>query len=418
NGHLCTLRYIGPLDAWPNFTAYGVEWDDPSRGKHDGEHDGKKLFECRVEGSGSFLKSTKRFDKLSTFVEVVNDLYVNGEKLTNAVGGDLISIGSKVLEKVGFDKDINLMRLENISVSQRGVTDISYFYDLHIGKKHNAILAEALRQDKEKIQKLGLTNLKSLDLGYNLISDFSYVSHLISVFEETLESIILNGNRFEISFQIDDLRKSFENIHHLSLSATLVTNEDLQLLGHLFPKVKSLNLSMNQLQLEEIINLSHWTSLEMLDLSYNKLTATKLNQARLPSSLRKLNLSNNHIADRLLLPVSIMNNLLDLNISYNLISDWKCVEYLGCVNSELKNLRINNNPIYTRALAEQNSNTLPLKASVGIIALERLNGRAITPLDKQDAELYFISKVSNRFIRIEDFDPLNSNRWKELAAKY
>ena len=26
---------------------YGIEWDDPDRGKHDGTHEGVKYFECR-----------------------------------------------------------------------------------------------------------------------------------------------------------------------------------------------------------------------------------------------------------------------------------------------------------------------------------------------------------------------------------
>ena len=26
---------------------YGIDWDDPDRGKHDGTHEGIKYFECR-----------------------------------------------------------------------------------------------------------------------------------------------------------------------------------------------------------------------------------------------------------------------------------------------------------------------------------------------------------------------------------
>ena len=38
-----TIRFIGPVDSskgeW-----LGVEWDDPTRGKHDGSHNGKRYF--------------------------------------------------------------------------------------------------------------------------------------------------------------------------------------------------------------------------------------------------------------------------------------------------------------------------------------------------------------------------------------
>ena len=63
----------------------GVEWDDQSRGKHDGVHDGVKYFTCRsvslshhyiiitsycsVPGSGSFVRRRK-IDFGESFVEV------------------------------------------------------------------------------------------------------------------------------------------------------------------------------------------------------------------------------------------------------------------------------------------------------------------------------------------------------------
>lgn len=45
DGVVCTVRYVGQVagttGAW-----LGVEWDDPTRGKHDGSHKGVKYFEC------------------------------------------------------------------------------------------------------------------------------------------------------------------------------------------------------------------------------------------------------------------------------------------------------------------------------------------------------------------------------------
>jgi len=42
----CTVRYIGPV-ADKNGEWLGVEWDDASRGKHDGTHNGTSYFRCR-----------------------------------------------------------------------------------------------------------------------------------------------------------------------------------------------------------------------------------------------------------------------------------------------------------------------------------------------------------------------------------
>lgn len=46
NGALCTIRYIGEVSGTTG-TWLGVEWDDPSRGKHDGSHKGTRYFECK-----------------------------------------------------------------------------------------------------------------------------------------------------------------------------------------------------------------------------------------------------------------------------------------------------------------------------------------------------------------------------------
>lgn len=46
NSELCTVKYIGPIPQW-SVTAYGVEWDDPERGKHDGTLAGKRYFMCK-----------------------------------------------------------------------------------------------------------------------------------------------------------------------------------------------------------------------------------------------------------------------------------------------------------------------------------------------------------------------------------
>jgi len=45
-GELCTVRYVGDV-AGTSGTWLGVEWDDPSRGKHDGAHKGVRYFACR-----------------------------------------------------------------------------------------------------------------------------------------------------------------------------------------------------------------------------------------------------------------------------------------------------------------------------------------------------------------------------------
>jgi dynactin complex subunit len=46
DGRLCTVRYYGEVQGTKG-EWLGVEWDDPTRGKHAGEHQGVKYFECK-----------------------------------------------------------------------------------------------------------------------------------------------------------------------------------------------------------------------------------------------------------------------------------------------------------------------------------------------------------------------------------
>lgn len=44
-GNIGTIKYVGPVDGTRGVWL-GVEWDDPTRGKHNGMKDGKQYFSC------------------------------------------------------------------------------------------------------------------------------------------------------------------------------------------------------------------------------------------------------------------------------------------------------------------------------------------------------------------------------------
>ena len=54
SGARCTVRYIGQVEdtkgEW-----LGVEWDDDSKGKHDGSHNGVKYFTCEFKQVKSLI---------------------------------------------------------------------------------------------------------------------------------------------------------------------------------------------------------------------------------------------------------------------------------------------------------------------------------------------------------------------------
>lgn len=47
DGILCTVRFVGRVEGTAG-QWLGVEWDDPTRGKHAGDHKGVNYFDCTV----------------------------------------------------------------------------------------------------------------------------------------------------------------------------------------------------------------------------------------------------------------------------------------------------------------------------------------------------------------------------------
>jgi dynactin complex subunit len=58
--HRATVRYVGPVHGHDGVWV-GVEWDDPSRGKHDGATCGRRYFSCcsSAPTAASFVRANK-----------------------------------------------------------------------------------------------------------------------------------------------------------------------------------------------------------------------------------------------------------------------------------------------------------------------------------------------------------------------
>jgi dynactin complex subunit len=75
--HRATVRYIGPVEGQEG-TWVGVEWDDPSRGKHDGTTGGKRYFICSCDSpaAASFVRISK-ISRGSSLVDALVLRYTN-----------------------------------------------------------------------------------------------------------------------------------------------------------------------------------------------------------------------------------------------------------------------------------------------------------------------------------------------------
>ncbi|PSN35543.1 hypothetical protein C0J52_27305 [Blattella germanica] len=108
NGFYGTVQYMGEVP--PTIGVWlGIDWDDPTRGKHDGTHEGVKYFSTRHATSGSFARMGKvNFGKScpsairNRYGEVKDDETAGINKENLALLQHEIS--ARFIEVVGFDK--------------------------------------------------------------------------------------------------------------------------------------------------------------------------------------------------------------------------------------------------------------------------------------------------------------------------
>lgn len=139
DGFRGTIKYIGPLKQ-TDATWLGVEWDDPSRGKHSGVYKDDTLFDCRP-GAGSFLKLSKaKFESTRSFAEAIRAKYYETQSGSEEEVATVVGI-SRPIQSVGFDK---------IRVRYSDVSKVTELYLANLG-------VESLSLDDIPITQLGRT---------------------------------------------------------------------------------------------------------------------------------------------------------------------------------------------------------------------------------------------------------------------
>lgn len=77
NDDFGTVKYIGEVHGYKGVW-YGVEWDDPARGKHDGSVDDVQYFKTSKPGAGSFIRPNK-ISPFKTCAEAIRKYYGDRE---------------------------------------------------------------------------------------------------------------------------------------------------------------------------------------------------------------------------------------------------------------------------------------------------------------------------------------------------
>ncbi|KAM3071336.1 hypothetical protein ACMFMG_008928 [Clarireedia jacksonii] len=402
-GQLCTIRYIGEVQGTAK-EWLGVEWDNPSRGKHDGQG----LFKCVSQSptAASFIRPTRKADPAQSFVEAVRQKYVVQNTTSSpapysVAAGRQIVISGKVAEEIGFEK----IRQQQAQVDELRVVLVD---GLCINKAETG-----LSKVKDVCPKI-----VELDLSRNLFEGMEQIG-VICTQLENLKSLRLNGNRLNIDsveLQVCQQQQAFTKVRSLELDDMLIDWIDLCRLleGFRFittlmassncfrtlrwpvnhSNLTSLTLEYNQFEtLADISPLSELLSLESLLLKGNKIS---LIEPVTGSGKEKIPAEDNGIRDTT--PV-FDTNLRYVDLSYNEINDWNFVDTLAYVFPGMISLRLSHNPLYQKPTADGEVQSADAEEGFMITLarlanLKTLNFSNITAAERTNAELFYLSRIA------------------------
>ncbi|PYI12467.1 putative tubulin-specific chaperone [Aspergillus sclerotiicarbonarius CBS 121057] len=433
-GDLCTVRYVGTVEGTSG-EWLGVEWDDPTRGKHSGEHRGVRYFTCKSKHptAGSFVRPSRPADKPRGFLEALREKYASEpleEELArqdqgeNATGDALhkpIEISGKVVEEVGFDKiRKQLARLQELKIVLLDGLRVANVLG------HDAA-AEEIESACTEIEQT-CPQITELDLSQNLLTSWSGVARICERLK-LLKRLKLIGNRLG---PLEEGLK-FEGITALHIDETLLTWEEISALTHQFPVLASLSTSANQIS---VLTTPPSNTITRLTLENNDLTSLSSikSLASLPN-LEHLSLRGNSISTIYDSPddkLQFSHSLHSLDISRNKITTWDFVDQLPSVFPGLDTLRISGNPLYDQPIGPSHITGVPEKPMTvdeaymltlsRIASLQLLNYGKITAKDRNNGELYYLSLIGKElsaFPETAEAGILAAHpRYKELCDLY
>ena len=415
DGALCTVRYHGPLSGLKG-EWLGVEWDNPARGKHNGQHKGEQIFKCLSSSptAASFIRSTRKPDPKRTVLEAIKHKYASSSHVNGEAGAkrqDPIEISGKTVEEVGFEKIQNqISRLADLKVV---LVD-----DLNVS---------GVAKDQSQVQQAQAEladvcpNVIELDVGWNAIETWWQVSHICASLKH-LQILKASGLRFTScdAALLSDGTSPFNPIAELHLSECLLKPDQiLHLLSSsgkpLFPSLKTLWLSRNELgsfhanhpalRFNSIITLylenNRFSSLEPLPTIFTHFPNTT-----------HLSLQGNLISTTSTrIPTLHFPSVVFLNLADNHISTFAFIDALPSLFPNLTSLRISKNPLYDQAntstangtISDPSQPKLPSDSTYYLIlaripSLKILNYTIITTRDREEGEIYYLS-VAEKHIR-------------------
>ncbi|KAL8984073.1 MAG: hypothetical protein Q9177_004800 [Variospora cf. flavescens] len=387
SGSLCTVRYVGAVDGTQG-SWLGVEWDDPSRGKHDGTHNGKRYFECvsKEPTAASFVRLSKPFDKSVGFLSAMRIKYGSENDVQAGQTFNAIRIGGKDVDEVGFSliaqKQSAWSNLKVISLNGLCLNGISS-QPLQLASRRNAVT---------EVTGLGL-RCEELDLSRNLLENWYDVVAICSALSK-LQILKLNGNRLRDVFaNVAELEAPLVKLQSLSL-ANMALHWDQALIlctQERFPMLQTLSLAFNPLGTPtKVLFTLSISSLTRLDLTSCGITS--LDQIMFISqgpNLTTLILRSNPLQTLSTTAGLKFTNLRTLDLTSTLLPSLSSLSPIPTLFPLLESLQTSQTPLST---SHPESRLLTIAQ---LPQLTTLNHTPIPAHERLNSELYYLNLITN-----------------------
>lgn len=395
---LCTVRYIGEVagatGAW-----LGVEWDDGTRGKHDGSHKGVRYFYCTSESptAASFVRPTRPADARVSFVAALKAKYVEEESEASGVPDSQIRFAGKIAEEVGFDKVRRQM-------AQLDELKMAILDGVHMALAHQA--------GEPTVAQVS-PKLAHIDISRNLFEDLGPVVDICKDLPG-LKKLAINGNRFQKVLDDPALEKAaaaFSRVTELGIGDNMLGWKEICRIAVAFPSLIHLAAGANYLSnLPAIDYCGLSKTLTTLNLEYNSFT-TVSDLASLTSltALRNVYLKGNNIrtlsSEETPCPV-FPKSLQYIDLSYNQVEGWDFIDSLSTHFPGLTALRISHNPVYDVRAAHNAPTATADEAHMFTIArigpLQTLNFSQVTANDRSNAEMFYLGRIAKQLAAVPE----------------
>jgi CAP-Gly domain. len=428
DGFIATVRYVGPVaSAKKSEEIYaGVEWDDPTRGKHDGSVICRKTNQLvrhfslsnSCQTGGSFLKLSKIDIGVELNLKLIQSRYVDSDAPLVAPNNILPYCART---SSGRDKPIEFLGEMQVRKKQQ----LEYLNDISL--RGLGISSIARGSERELLVKT-FEHLKELDVAGNLLSDWNSLFELLRIFPQLIWLSFASNKINDIPSDLPVGNGEFSCLRVLNLNKCSIGSfSTIISLDKLCPNLEELCVAYSDLSGMELEHdndemedtsqnesiVTEFKHLRLFDCSNCQLTSWS-NQVRRFSNWPKL--ETLILDDNMLTSVEIeveaqqdFQTLRNLQIAGTLISSWQDIESLSKLPN-LNTLRFRKCPLTDKiGTGEARAGTI-----ARLPCIENLNASKITPKERLEAERRYVSSVSREMLSMQ---PMSMDKEKEMDTE-